>query len=71
MDDAAKSVVITDIVKKKRVETAKWWLRVKMPEEFAPRNEINIKIDWDNLTDEQLNRIADGENPKNVIANSG
>ena len=36
--DAAKSVVIGDILTNKSVETAKWWLRVKAPEEFSPKD---------------------------------
>ena len=36
VDDAAVSVVVGDIVERKNVETAKWWLRMKMGAEFAP-----------------------------------
>jgi hypothetical protein len=36
IDDAAQSVVINDILQNRSVETAKWWLRVKMPAEFNP-----------------------------------
>jgi len=45
--DMARSVVITDIVKKKRVETAKWWLVHKAKDEFASRQEVG-GIDCDN-----------------------
>ncbi len=38
--DAARSVIISDIVKKKRVETAKWWLLHKAKDEFASRQEV-------------------------------
>jgi len=42
IDDAARSVVIDDIVNKKNVETAKWWLRVKCADEFNPPAQIDI-----------------------------
>ena len=38
--DAARSVVITDIVTRQSVDTAKWWLRVKAPDEFEPRQKL-------------------------------
>ena len=37
--DAARSVVIAEIVDGKKVETAKWWLVHKAKDEFAPRQE--------------------------------
>ena len=42
VDDAARSIVIEDIVNNKSIETAKWWLRVKIPEEFAPANKTDL-----------------------------
>ena len=42
--DAARSVVITDIVTKKNVDTAKWWLRVKAADEFAPKEKSEISL---------------------------
>lgn len=45
VDDAAKSLVIDDILTKKNVDTAKWWLRVKMPDEFAPKEKREIEGD--------------------------
>ncbi len=45
VDDAARSVVISNIVKDKNVDTAKWWLRVKLPDEFAPTQKIDQKTD--------------------------
>ena len=45
VDDAARSVVISDIVSKKNVDTAKWWLRVKIPDEFAPTQKIDQKTE--------------------------
>lgn len=45
VDDAARSVVISDIVKDKNVDTAKWWLRVKLPDEFAPTQKIDANVD--------------------------
>jgi len=45
VDDAARSVVISDIVTEKNVDTAKWWLRVKIPDEFAPTQNVNQKTE--------------------------
>jgi len=45
VDDTARSVVISDIVNKKNVDTAKWWLRVKIPDEFAPTQKIDQKTE--------------------------
>lgn len=42
IDDAAQSVVINDILQNRSVETAKWWLRVKMPAEFNPPAQLDI-----------------------------
>lgn len=43
IDDAAQSVVINDILQNRSVETAKWWLRVKMPAEFNPPAAVDLK----------------------------
>ena len=45
VDDAARSVVISNIVTDKNVDTAKWWLRVKLPDEFAPTQKIDQKTE--------------------------
>jgi hypothetical protein len=42
IDDAAQSVVINDILRNKSVETAKWWLKVKMPDEFNPPAAVDV-----------------------------
>lgn len=42
IDDAAQSVVINDILQNRSVETAKWWLRVKMPAEFNVPAQLDI-----------------------------
>ncbi len=43
IDDAAVSVVITDIVKHKNVSTAKWWIERKL-DDFNPKTKL--VIDW-------------------------
>jgi hypothetical protein len=43
IDDAAKSNVIGDIINKKSIETSKWWLRVKLPDEFAPAEKRDLR----------------------------
>lgn len=45
VDDAARSVVISNIVVDKNVDTAKWWLRVKLPDEFAPTQKVDAKAE--------------------------
>lgn len=45
VDDAARSVVISNIVTDKNVDTAKWWLRVKLPDEFAPTQKVDAKTE--------------------------
>ena len=40
VSDAARSVVINDIVNNRNVETAKWWLRMKESNEFGDKSKI-------------------------------
>ena len=58
VSDAARSVVINDIVNNRNVDTAKWWLRMKESEEFGDKSKVEhsggltIALDWgDNDTD--------------------
>ena len=61
VDDVARSLVISDMVEAKNVDTAKWWLRVKLPEEFAPTQKIDQKTEHDvRITVEYVN---DWRNP--------
>ena len=60
VDDAAKSIVIADIVKNKNVDTAKWWLRVKLPDEFAPKE----KRDVDEVSEVTIHIVEDNKSEK-------
>ena len=60
IDDKAKSNVIRDIADGS-IETSKWWLRVKMPEEFAPGTKVEHsgKIDVTKLSDVELDEYIE------------
>jgi hypothetical protein len=61
VDDAAKSIVISDIVADKNVDTAKWWLRVKLPEEFAPTQRVDQKTEHDGEVNINVRYVDDGD----------
>lgn len=42
VSDAARSVVIADIVNNRSVETAKWWLRMKESDEFSDKSKHEL-----------------------------
>ena len=48
VDDKAVSNIFTDI-SKGSIETSKWWVRMKMGDEFAPTERIEqvTVVDWD------------------------
>lgn len=49
VSDAARSVVIADIVNNRNVETAKWWLRMKESDEFSDKSQTDITSGGDKL----------------------
>lgn len=51
VSDAARSVVIADIVNNRNVETAKWWLRMKERDEFSDKSQTDITSGGDKLGD--------------------
>lgn len=64
--DAAESVILTDI-KAKDAQTAKWYLTMKGRRRgYAKRHEV-VDIDLSKLNEDQLERIANGEDPMDVI----
>jgi len=72
--DMAEAVVLKAL-QKEDVPTAKWYLTMKAANRgYAPtqKNEImSANIDLSTLSDEQVRRIADGEDILSVMANSG
>lgn len=70
--DAAESVVIGEIVEQKDIQTAKWYLTMKGSRRgYAQvQRQQNLNIDMSKLTTEQLERIAAGENPVNVLSDT-
>ena len=59
IDDIARSNVIDDI-KAGSIETSKWWLRVKAPDEFEPRQKLDVNMgEVDAAIERELARVAD------------
>lgn len=70
--DAAESVIVGDIVDEKDTQTAKWYLKMKGSRRGYAQRRETVKIDLSQLTEEQLERIAGGEDPFDVLlAGSG
>ena len=65
--DAAESVIVTDIVDSKDTQTAKWYLKMKGARRGYAQRRETVKIDLSQLTEEQLERIASGEDPFDVL----
>jgi len=58
-------------VAKLRVETRKWITERILPKRFGKKTEVrNFNVDLAGLSDEQLARIASGEDPVQVVASS-
>lgn len=56
---------------KKHWQASAWWLERKFPQEWGKRNDLNMNLDLNSLSDEALEKIAAGQDPLKVIANSG
>ena len=72
VSDKAQSNVITAIVENGDLPTSKWWLQL-MDDEFMPKQRQEIvallkNLDMSTLSTEQLERIAQGDDPIHVIA---
>lgn len=69
--DLAESVIV-DALRGKDISTAKWYAKMKLKERgYVERQEVrSFNIDVTQLTNEQLQRIAAGEDVNVVLATS-
>lgn len=68
-----EAIILTSA--RRNVQDAWAWLKRRAPDDWGARTEraenVNLNIDYNSLTDEQLERIAKGEDIGAVIGNPG
>lgn len=64
--DAAESVVIKKITEEDE-QTAKWYLKMKGSRRGYAQRRETVNLDLSQLTEEQLGRISNGEDPFDVL----